>query len=152
MLFARALLAFLLLPGIVAFALPLLVFAPAIARFEWRGALLAVPGIVLLLWCVREFYSAGKGTLAPWSPPEHLVTTGPYRRSRNPMYIAVLLILAGWALGFRSRTLAKYAAIMAVVFYVRVVAFEEPWLAETHAARWHSYRSSVPRWIGRVRA
>ena len=151
MLFARALLAFLLLPGIVAFALPLVMFAPAMTRFEWRGALLVVPGVVLLLWCVAEFYSAGKGTLAPWSPPKHLVTSGPYRLSRNPMYIGVLLILAGWALGFRSRALASYAAIMTMVFHVRVVAFEEPWLAETHPGRWHSYRSSVPRWIGRPR-
>jgi hypothetical protein len=40
-------------------------------------AFAAVPlslGIFLLLWCVREFYVAGRGTLAPWDPPQHLVT------------------------------------------------------------------------------
>lgn len=150
MLLARALLAFLLLPGVVAFAIPLLAFAPR-APYESRGLALAIPGVVLLLWCVREFYAAGKGTLAPWSPPTHLVVSGPYRFSRNPIYLAVLLILAGWAVGFHSRAMTNYAAFMALVFYVRVVAFEEPWLEATHGEAWRLYRARVPRWIGRRR-
>lgn len=148
MLFARALLAFVLLPGVVAFLLPLAVFAPDRA-FEPTGLSLAVPGIGLLLWCVKEFYTAGKGTLAPWSPPVHLVVSGPYRWSRNPMYVAVVLVLAGWAAGFRSRELAGYAALMAIVFHARVVLFEEPWLAETHPGDWTAYRARVRRWFGR---
>ena len=49
--------------------------------------MLLLPGIGLLLWCVREFYVRGKGTLAPWDPPRHLVASGLYRISRNPMYL-----------------------------------------------------------------
>ena len=150
MLFARALLAFLLLPGMVAFLLPLAVIAPDRA-YDFRALALAVPGILLLLWCVREFYAAGRGTLAPWAPPRHLVVSGPYRFSRNPMYLAVLLILAGWAAGFRSRALANYAAVVAILFYVRVVLFEEPWLDERHGGAWLEYKAHVPRWIGRPR-
>ena len=150
MLLARALLAFLLLPGVVAFLLPVAVIAPD-RPYDARGLALAMPGIFLLLWCVREFYVAGKGTLAPWSPPQHLVISGPYRFSRNPMYLAVLLVLAGWAAGFRSPSLWNYAAVMAVIFHVRVVLFEEPWLGEKHAAGWLEYKARVPRWIGRVR-
>ena len=37
------------------------------------------------------------------------------------------------------------------MFYVRVVVFEEPWLAETHGDAWDRYKSAVPRWIGRRR-
>src|SRR5262245_47922417 len=113
--FARALLAFLALPGTVAFLVPLLLFAPnGVASFvNPLGLVPLTIGVVLLLWCVREFYVVGRGTLAPWSPPEAIVTTGPYRFSRNPMYVAVLLILWGWAIGFRSRSLVIYAiAIM----------------------------------------
>jgi protein-S-isoprenylcysteine O-methyltransferase Ste14 len=40
---------------------------------------------------------AGRGTLAPWEPPRALVVSGPYRHSRNPMYVAVLVILSRWA-------------------------------------------------------
>ena len=48
-------------------------------------------GSIGLLWCVRDFYVRGRGTLAPWAPPEHLVVIGLYRFTRNPMYIAIVL-------------------------------------------------------------
>jgi protein-S-isoprenylcysteine O-methyltransferase Ste14 len=104
-------------------------------------------GVGLLLWCVREFYVTGRGTLAPWAPPQELVETGPYRFSRNPMYIAVLLLLCGWALGFRSRTLVLYAVTVMFAFQLRVVLYEEPWLARTHGETWTLYKARVPRWL-----
>lgn len=151
MLVVRALLAFLLLPGVVAFLLPLAVIAPD-RPFRAYGLALVVPGVGLLLWCVREFYVAGKGTLAPWSPPRHLVVSGPYQFSRNPMYVAVTVILAGWALGFNSRQLVSYTLLVMVLFVVRVVAFEEPWLADIHGEAWPRYRARVARWFGRRHA
>jgi protein-S-isoprenylcysteine O-methyltransferase Ste14 len=107
-----------------------------------------VAGIGLLLWCVRDFYVAGRGTLAPWAPPERLVIVGLYRLSRNPMYIAVLIILSGWSTLFASRTLWIYAALVAIGFHLRVTLGEEPWLARTHGATWAAYRAHVPRWLG----
>ena len=72
-------------------------------------------GTFLLIWCVRDFYVSGKGTLAPWSPPRHLVVVGLYRWSRNPMYISVSLILLGWAAAYRSTTLLTYTGIVILV-------------------------------------
>jgi protein-S-isoprenylcysteine O-methyltransferase Ste14 len=37
---------------------------------------------------------------------------------------------------------------MLVVFHLRVVLFEEPWLAETHGTEWLKYKNQVPRWLG----
>ena len=145
-LFWRALAAFLALPAIVAGLVPWLLLRDG-ARFDWIAFPVVVAGTGLLLWCIRDFYIAGRGTLAPWAPPKHLVTVGLYRVSRNPMYLAVLVILAGLALGFRSRTLALYAAGMALVFHLRVVIFEEPWLARTFGEDWPAYRARVPRWL-----
>ena len=151
-LLARALLAFLLLPGTVAFAIPLFVIGPHPLAFVHVAALIPVGlGAVLLLWCVREFYIAGRGTLAPWSPPRSLVTTGPYRYSRNPMYVAVVLILCGWAASFASLALWVYASVIAIAFHLRVVMYEEPILATTQAATWPVYKARVPRWFGLVR-
>lgn len=149
----RAVLAFLILPGTIAFLVPLLVFRPAGLGqfFDTLGLIPLVPGVVLLLWCVREFYVAGKGTLAPWSPPRALVVTGLYSVSRNPMYIAVALVLWGWALGFRSRPLAIYALAVMVLFHFRVVFGEEPWLARTHGEAWVRYKAQVPRWLAHRR-
>src|SRR6516225_9700415 len=99
--FLRALLALLALPGVVAFVLPLLFAQAEPVRNPW-GLLPLVAGAQGLLSCVWAFYTEGKGTLAPWAPPEHLVTTGLYRFTRNPMYLSVLLVLTGWALLFES--------------------------------------------------
>lgn len=145
-LFWRALAAFLILPATVAFVVPWLL-RPGNAPVHPVGLLPIVLGAVLLLWCVRDFYVIGRGSLAPWAPPERLVIAGLYRYSRNPMYVAVLLILTGWAIAFQSAMLGIYAGLMAVGFHLRVVLAEEPWLARTHGDAWTVYRSRVPRWL-----
>ena len=149
-LLAKAVLAFLALPGTVAFLVPLALLMPRGVRglADPLGAVPLGAGVVLLLWCVREFYVAGRGTLAPWAPPVHLVTSGPYRFSRNPMYVAVLLVLTGWAWGFRSTALAAYTVAMMLGFHLRVLLHEEPFLNHTHGAGWLRYRAQVPRWLG----
>jgi protein-S-isoprenylcysteine O-methyltransferase Ste14 len=63
------------------------------------------------------------------------------------MYIAVSLILLGWAAAYRSTTLLQYAGLVAILFYVRVVVFEEPWLARRYGEEWERYKANVPRWF-----
>ena len=108
----RALLAFLALPGLVAFVAPLLLARSEIraGSFNPFSLVLLVPGVTLLLWCVRDFLVTGKGTLAPWDPPRFLVSSGPYRFSRNPMYVGVSLILLGWSMAFESWSLLALRA------------------------------------------
>ncbi len=145
-LFWQALSAFLILPGMIGFVIPLLL-RPDGARFHVAGLLFLCLGTGALLWCVRDFYVAGRGSLAPWAPPNRLVTIGLYRISRNPMYVALLLILCGWAVVFGTRTLWLYTGGMAIAFHLRVVLGEEPWLARTHGEGWRAYRARVPRWL-----
>jgi protein-S-isoprenylcysteine O-methyltransferase Ste14 len=150
--FLRALVAFLVLPGVFAIALP-----PLIASVDpWRGervcggaAVLAL-GAVVVGWCIRDFYVAGKGTLAPWDPPRRLVVVGLYRYVRNPMYVGVLVAVAGWALVGGSPAVAAYAVALAIAFHVRVVVHEEPWLARRFPSAWPAYASSVRRWLPRA--
>jgi protein-S-isoprenylcysteine O-methyltransferase Ste14 len=145
----RAIAAFVALPGIVAFAVPMAIGISA--GLPVHSVALAVAplcfGVILLLWCVREFYVAGRGTLAPWDPPRHLVTTGPYRISRNPMYIGVVTILVGWCVLWDSRTLVIYTAFFLCGFHLRVLLFEEPWAARQFGEQWQAYRARVPRWV-----
>lgn len=148
--FWRALLAFLAMPAVVAFAVP--------AAWLWFGGRLHVvhpaglaawgAGVAGLLWCVRDFYVVGKGTLAPWAPPRKLVVVGLYRFSRNPMYVSVALVLLGWAWAFGAWGLLVYALVVVTAFHLRVVRGEEPWLARTHGEHWRRYQAQVPRWLG----
>ena len=102
--FTRAVIAFLALPGIVAFLVPAGWIWFADLALHWPFGLLVVAlGFSGLLWCARDFYVSGKGTLAPWAPPQALVVVGLYRYSRNPMYVAVaLILLAGLSRSVRS--------------------------------------------------
>jgi protein-S-isoprenylcysteine O-methyltransferase Ste14 len=111
------------------------------------GLIVLVVGVVGLLWCVRDFYVSGKGTLAPWAPPEKLVIVGLYRYSRNPMYVSVALVLLGWAISFDSPALYVYTLVVFTAFHIRVVRGEEPWLARTHGRDWERYVNQVPRWL-----
>ena len=147
--FARALIAFLALPGMVAFAVPIVwLWITDHGSVEQPLGLVALGiGVIGLLWCVRDFFVAGKGTLAPWSPPSRLVVVGLYRYSRNPMYVSVTLTLIGWAASFGSGGLFLYALAVATAFHLRVVLAEEPWLARSFGDAWTEYRQRVPRWL-----
>jgi protein-S-isoprenylcysteine O-methyltransferase Ste14 len=151
--FLRALFAFLALPGMIAGVIP--VWIGLAARNAQAGSPagfgLVGFGLWLLLWCVRDFYVAGKGTLAPWHPPRHLVVVGLYRRVRNPMYIAVLTIALGWSIVFGSAWLVVYVLGVAVAFHLRVVLHEEPWLRRQFPEAWGAYSAAVSRWLPRLR-
>lgn len=114
------------------------------------GLLLMLVGGAALLLCIRDFAVSGRGTLAPIDPPTKLVRVGFYRYVRNPMYLAVLLVLAGEALFFEAGTLGIYAAIAAAVYHLFVVLYEEPHLRDIFGAEYEDYRAAVPRWIPKV--
>jgi len=138
--FLRALISFLVLPGTVAGLIP----ARVVSTDRGRGHGLifgAVPfaiGVVMLLWCVRDFYASGKGTLAPWDPPKCLVIVGLYRFTRNPMYVGIALLLGGWSLLAASPLLAEYTVILAIAFHLRVLLYEEPRLKKQFGEQWAS--------------
>jgi protein-S-isoprenylcysteine O-methyltransferase Ste14 len=146
--FIKAVISFLILPGIVAFLLPLsFVYFSGIDKVQSAGYPVVLIGLVLLLWCVRDFYVVGKGTLAPWAPPKKIVVTGLYKYVRNPMYVGVLVLILGWSILFQSIVLLAYAAIFFLIFHIRVLTNEEPWLNKTFGEEWQSYKNKVPRWF-----
>jgi protein-S-isoprenylcysteine O-methyltransferase Ste14 len=145
----RAVVAFLALPGVVAIAVPVAIglYAPYRPGYIPLAIALLLSGTLLLLWCVREFYLRGRGTLAPWAPPQRLVTTGPYRFSRNPMYLGVITILLGWSALWASLALVVYAGAVLCAFHLRVLLSEEPWALHQFGAEWRDYAARVPRWL-----
>lgn len=150
--FFRALLAFLILPVVIGGLFPWLL----LGNYGWRmrGSILGWPillfGLGILMWCVRDFYAIGKGTLAPWDPPKKLVMVGLYRFIRNPMYVGVLGWVAGWSLLVGSPILAAYTGILAIGFHLRVLFYEEPTLAQKFGYEWTEYRATVNRWLPKL--
>ena len=151
----RAILAFLALPGVVAGLMPWLIAGLDPMRGAGAlggGLLLYATGLAVVALCAVEFYRAGRGTLAPWSPPKALVTGGLYRRTRNPMYWGVLMAVAGAGLAAGSPLVLIYMIVLAFAFHVRVTTHEEPWLALRFPEAWKRYSLEVPRWGIRLRA
>jgi protein-S-isoprenylcysteine O-methyltransferase Ste14 len=151
--FLRAVLAFLALPAVVGGLVPWLLLGSDRWRTQgtWLGwpILLCSGGVVL--WCVRDFYKIGKGTLAPWDPPRKLVIVGLYRFVRNPMYIGVLGWVAGWSLIAGSPVLGTYNIFLIIAFHLRVVFYEEPVLVREFGNEWARYRATVNRWLPKPR-
>ena len=150
----RAIFAFLALPGIFAGFIPWTLSSIDPWQFNGSAAgfVMLTAGLVLLLWCVRDFYIAGKGTLAPWTPPKYLVTVGLYRHTRNPMYLSVLLIISGWVFVNGSPLTFCYLIFATIVFNLRVILHEEPWLLKQHVKQWETYSLLVPRWLPKLTA
>ena len=79
--------------------------------------------------------------------PEYLVTDGPYRHSRNPLYLGDILMWAGWVIFLGSLAVALGLAVLTLGLQVGV-RLEERGLARQFGDQWKAYASTVPRFIG----
>ena len=151
--FLRALFAFLMVPVVVAGIIPFTIalYDPYRGTDSLSGGFFLAIGLAILLWCVRDFYISGKGTLAPWDPPKNLVTVGLYRHVRNPMYVGVIFMLLGWAIFTASPIVAGFALFMSTAFFFRVKIHEEPWAERTFAGEWLEYKNNVPGWLPQIK-
>ncbi len=114
------------------------------------AAALILAGLIPLFESIVRFVRVGRGTLVPTAPTERLVVSGLYRRVRNPMYVGVLLSLAGETVFFRSRGLLLFLASAWLATHVFVCFYEEPTLTRRHPQEYPLYRRHVPRWLPRI--
>lgn len=113
------------------------------------GAILVLAGVAAVLESFARFAIRGLGTPAPVLPPRRLVVSGLYRYVRNPMYVAVLSVIAGQGLLLGDLRVLGYGALVWLAFHLFVVGYEEPRLRQTFGGEYDAFRSRVPRWIPR---
>ena len=77
------------------------------AHWRWLAALPSVLGFAVALRCVWDFGWTGRGTPAPFAPPQRLVVVGLYRYVRNPMYLGCAVGWVGSGCGLCSATLIR---------------------------------------------
>ena len=159
MLLLRSIFFTFLLPGTVTVLIPYWIISSSGTGafsshplFRYFGLPLIVIGAAGLLWCIWEFFSEGRGTLAPVDPPRHLVVRGLYRYVRNPMYVSVVTILIGEAILFLSTRVLIEAGVFSGLAYLFVVFYEEPVLRRQFGESYERYTHRVGRWIPRSRA
>ena len=102
--------------------------------------------LVLLAWAIVTMTRAGSNV--PTSlPSTTIVDTGPYRFTRNPMYLGMMLGLIGLAVALNSLWLLLTLAPFALVIRYGVVAREEAYLERKFGDVYRGYRSRVRRWV-----
>jgi len=114
------------------------------------GMVLGMIGGVLAFWCIYTFATIGKGTPAPFDPPQRLVTRGPYQFVRNPMYMGAGFTLIGAALFYGSLPLLEYVGILFLIVHSFIVLYEEPTLRRTFGQDYEEYCRKVRRWSPRL--
>lgn len=115
--------------------------------FDALGTLLIVAGVGACLHCAWLFRTRGRGTPVPVDPPAHLVLSGPFRFSRNPMYVAYVAIALGVFFVEGHLLLLLYPVVLFLLAELYLVALEEPRLMERFGSEYEAYRRSVPRWL-----
>ena len=110
------------------------------------GAIVTVLAIALFVSAVRTLRAAG--TAIPGNrPTTAIVRTGPYRFSRNPIYLAFSLLQLGISIWVNSVwLLATLAGAVALIYYV-VIRREERYLERKFGAQYLDYKASVRRWL-----
>jgi protein-S-isoprenylcysteine O-methyltransferase Ste14 len=113
------------------------------------GLVLLIAGGALVLEASARFALHGRGTPAPWAPPERFVERGSYRFVRSPMYLGVLLLILGQALLLGREVLYAWALIAWLMFSAFLALYEEPQLRQRFGAEYEDYTERVRRWIPR---
>ena len=144
-----------LLFGLVLIYVPVRLFSgvvrpTGIGVFQVAGIVICAVGGAVALWCVSSFAFVGRGTPAPFAAPSRLVTRGPYRFVRNPMYIGAGLIFAGAAVFYASLALMEYTGLFFLASHLFVVLYEEPTLRRIFGAEYAAYCGRVRRWWPRM--
>ena len=118
---------------------------PAAARWT-VGALCVLIGLAFMVTGFAAFARAGTSAL-PIRPTTALVETGPYRVTRNPMYVGLAFASAGIALIANWLWGIVILPIVLVIVQVAAILPEERFLEERFGSGYTAYRSRVRRWL-----
>jgi protein-S-isoprenylcysteine O-methyltransferase Ste14 len=111
------------------------------------GGIVLAAGGALVLETTARFALQGRGTPAPWAPPERFVERGSYRFVRSPMYLGVILLVVGQGLLLGREILYLWAAGAWLMFTAFLVFYEEPQLRRRFGDDYDDYTRRVRRWI-----
>jgi len=112
----------------------------------WLGAMVFVLALALFLWAIVTMTRAGSNVPTN-RPTTTIVESGPYRFTRNPIYLAMFLGLMGLAIAFDNLWLLMMLVPFAFVIRYGVVAREEAYLERKFGDVYGGYRSRVRRWL-----
>ena len=129
-------------------------FVPLLTAYElatpdryWIGvAIIVIAVVVLAIWPIRYFKETGQD-VTPWSETPEIIVQGPFKFSRNPMYLMMLNVCVGFAIVFSEIWILILTPMLALVLYHIAIKHEEVYLEEKFGESYRAYKNSVRRWI-----
>jgi len=137
------------LPSAAHHLVPLPLPIPAALR-TWLAGTMGLAGVGAWVACLDTFSRHGRGTPLPADAPRHLVTRGLFRRVRNPIMAAELLVIWALALYLASVGAVLYALAISATAHLMVVHVEEPELRRRFGQPYVDYCRETPRWLPRI--
>lgn len=122
------------------------IHAPLGDALLWPGRGLIVLGLLIMLWAALVFRRA-RTTIIPHQTPTALVETGPFRYSHNPIYLADLMILAGWAVSLGAPLALLLAVPFQIILTRQFIEPEESRLDGAIGEPFRFYCLRVRRWL-----
>jgi protein-S-isoprenylcysteine O-methyltransferase Ste14 len=134
----------LLIGGFIAWHYPFSILPNMIARI--LGILLIITGIgvIALIW--RQM-SRAKTNIEPWKPTTKILDTGFYGYSRNPIYVAMIVIYLGVTCFFNSVWFLPFLPLCLLTIHFGVILREEKYLESKFGEDYLDYKKRVRRWI-----
>jgi protein-S-isoprenylcysteine O-methyltransferase Ste14 len=123
---------------------PVPILGPAVAL--WLGLSLIVFAVAIAIWGRTTMHGAGTN-VNPLKPTTAIVTTGPFRFSRNPLYLALTLLYLGLTLAFNTWWGIVVLVPLLIIMHYGVVLREERYLEQKFGETYRQYRSTVRRYF-----
>lgn len=120
---------------------------PVIAStFKSAGFLIIAVGIALPVWSAQIFKRI-ETNIIPYKSPDKIVTEGPFKFSRNPMYLGMLLVLVGTAVRLGTAESLVFVVLFYSVANWWYIPFEEVKMKNVFGDQFTDYAERVRRWI-----
>ncbi len=122
------------------------VMLPAFVRFWLGGLIIAGAFLVFGVWAVITMRRAGQSE-NPWKPTFEVVEHGPYRITRNPMYLQMVLVCLGLALVLQNVWILLLTPVGMWVLQKFAILPEEAYLERKFGEPYRAYQRRVRRWL-----
>jgi protein-S-isoprenylcysteine O-methyltransferase Ste14 len=113
---------------------------------QWTGVALCLVGAALILWGIAAMRRA-KTNIYPELPATALVVSGPFRFTRNPLYVALVILFVGLCLQVNTAWGFVVLAPLLLVMHYGVILREERYLERKFGESYRQYRSTVRRYL-----
>ena len=123
---------------------PAPIFGPAVAL--WSGLVLVALGVGTAIWGRRTMQAAGTN-IDPARPTTAIVTSGPFRFSRNPLYLALTVLYLGLTLAVNTWWGVFVLVPLLIIMHRGIVLREERYLEVKFGESYRQYRSKVRRYL-----